>query len=128
MRAVTAVPMTDAAPWAQPFDVGSPSAEPNTLAVLLVIMALYFLPILVAVLRKHHQLAPIVVVNVFLGWTYFGWVIALAWAVSHRESSDSPPRTVLIPTQGQPAADAPQTRRSGSHAAVPPPLSSHQPY
>ena len=124
MRGAPDLPMTTAAPWTQPFDVGSRSAGPSTLAVLLVIVALYFLPVLVAVLRRHHQLAPIVVVNVFLGWTYVGWVIALAWAVSHLKSSDSQPRTTRIPTQSQPAEAAPQPRRSGSHAAVPPPLRS----
>jgi hypothetical protein len=41
---------------------------------------LYFLPIITAVLRSHPDSGAIFVVNLFLGWTIIGWVIALAWA------------------------------------------------
>jgi hypothetical protein len=42
----------------------------------------YFIPSMVASHRKHPQFAPIFVVNLMLGWTYVGYVVALAWAVS----------------------------------------------
>lgn len=42
----------------------------------------YFVPTIVAVARGHHQAAPIIVVNVFLGWSVVGWVVALAMACS----------------------------------------------
>ena len=45
----------------------------------------YFLPTLIAVLRGHHQTAPILVLNFLLGWTFVGWVAALAWSVSRVE-------------------------------------------
>ena len=45
-------------------------------------MALYFAPTIIAVRRKAPHAGPlIVVVNVFLGWTLLGWVIAFAFAV-----------------------------------------------
>jgi hypothetical protein len=42
----------------------------------------YFLPMIIAILRDHHQIGPIIIVNIFLGWTYVGWVVALAMSVS----------------------------------------------
>jgi hypothetical protein len=45
-------------------------------------VALYFLPMAVAFLRSHPNAASIMVINIFLGWTFLGWVAALAMAVS----------------------------------------------
>lgn len=47
---------------------------------VLILLALYFLPSLMAG-TQHKDLKAIVVVNLFLGWTIVGWVVALAWAV-----------------------------------------------
>ena len=46
----------------------------------LVIVLLYFLPIVVAAIRKHNSLLSIIVTNLWLGWTVIGWIIALIWA------------------------------------------------
>jgi Superinfection immunity protein len=40
----------------------------------------YFLPTFFAFSRNHHNRAAILVLNLFLGWTFIGWVIALVWA------------------------------------------------
>ena len=45
-------------------------------------LAIYFLPIIVAVARKKQKLLGIVLLNIFLGWTFIGWIIALIWAFS----------------------------------------------
>lgn len=45
-------------------------------------MVFYMIPTAVAFARYHHQLGPIAVINIFLGWTFVGWVVALAMAVS----------------------------------------------
>lgn len=42
----------------------------------------YFLPSLVASRRRHHQAMVVFILNLFLGWTLLGWVIALAIAAS----------------------------------------------
>jgi hypothetical protein len=42
----------------------------------------YLLPLVIAAMRGHHQTGAILVINVFLGWTLIGWVIALAMACS----------------------------------------------
>ena len=41
---------------------------------------LYFLPAIVASVRKHHNQNAIAVLNIFLGWTLLGWIAALVWA------------------------------------------------
>ena len=41
----------------------------------------YFIPTFVALERDHHQLWPILVLNLFLGWTALGWIAALVWSV-----------------------------------------------
>lgn len=53
-------------------------------AIILIIggLALYFLPTLVAQGDHHKNTAGIFVLNLFLGWTFIGWVVALVWAVS----------------------------------------------
>ena len=47
-----------------------------------VMMFIYFIPVIVAHYKEHTKESSIMVVNLFLGWTFLGWVIALAWAVS----------------------------------------------
>jgi hypothetical protein len=42
---------------------------------------MYFLPSLIALVRGKRDVAAIVVLNFFLGWTVIGWVVALVWAL-----------------------------------------------
>ena len=50
-------------------------------SVLILILAVYFIPSIVASVRNHRQLGAIFRLNIFLGWTFVGWVAALIWAV-----------------------------------------------
>lgn len=43
---------------------------------------LYMAPTIIAVKRRHRQVWPIVVINIFLGWTFIGWVVSLAMSAS----------------------------------------------
>lgn len=52
------------------------------LAAFFVLALLYMLPFLVAAVRGHHQVGSIAVINFLLGWTFLGWVVALAMAAS----------------------------------------------
>lgn len=47
----------------------------------LILMAVYFIPTFVAFGTKHPHRAPVLVLNIFLGWTVVGWVGALIWAM-----------------------------------------------
>ncbi len=51
-----------------------------------IIMGLYFLPGIIASFRKHHNALPIWLVNIFLGWSFIGWVAALIWAFTAKQS------------------------------------------
>jgi hypothetical protein len=60
------------------------NSESIYLPILLFILAvaLYFVPTLLAVYRYHPNWGSIFVLNIFLGWTGLGWVVALAMACS----------------------------------------------
>ena len=60
------------------------------LAVVLVGAALYFLPTVNAAVRNAKHLGAVIVVNVFLGWTFIGWVVALAIAVGSSSRTSRP--------------------------------------
>jgi hypothetical protein len=42
---------------------------------------LYFLPSIIAFAKSKRDAGAILVLNLFLGWTAIGWVIALVWAL-----------------------------------------------
>ena len=44
------------------------------LFLLLVLIGLYFLPAIIAASRDHHQIGSIVIINIYLGWTFVGWL------------------------------------------------------
>lgn len=52
--------------------------------ILIIVLAVltYFLPGIVAHMRAHHNENAIVLLNLFLGWTFIGWVAALVWAAT----------------------------------------------
>ena len=45
-------------------------------------LAVYFIPVIVAYIRKHNNTLAITLLTVFLGWTFFGWLAALLWALN----------------------------------------------
>ena len=53
-------------------------------AVAAVSIGVYFLPTIIAAYRDIPSVGPVVVVNLFLGWTLLGWVVALAMSVAGR--------------------------------------------
>jgi hypothetical protein len=57
--------------------------------MILAAILLYFLPTFISCNRGHHQTGPIVILNLFLGWTLVGWVIALAWSCSALAATDA---------------------------------------
>jgi Superinfection immunity protein len=54
--------------------------------VLLCFLAgIYFLPTIIAFAREHRNKVPILLVNLFLGWTVLGWLAALIWSVTSQK-------------------------------------------
>lgn len=60
-------------------------AQAGFLFFTLVALFFYFLPSTMAHARQKRNLAAIFVINLFLGWTLIGWVVALAWAITYEE-------------------------------------------
>ncbi|MEE9235505.1 MAG: superinfection immunity protein, partial [Candidatus Acidoferrales bacterium] len=56
--------------------------------IIVIIYGLYFLPLLVAMLRKKRNAPAIAILNLLLGWTILGWIVALVWAAM----AESPPK------------------------------------
>ena len=48
--------------------------------IFVLISSVYLLPWLIASNGNHPSKTGIFVLNLFLGWTFLGWVIALVWA------------------------------------------------
>lgn len=55
--------------------------EPMLFLPAILGLAVYFIPSIVAKHRGHPQLLAIFMLNLFLGWSIFGWAAALVWAV-----------------------------------------------
>jgi RsiW-degrading membrane proteinase PrsW (M82 family) len=68
---------------------------PVHLLLFVIAVALYLLPTALAFYRNCKAALWIGVVNVFLGWTLFGWVVAMGWAASG-ETRTLPP-TIQTP-------------------------------
>ncbi len=47
---------------------------------LLAVISVYFFPLWIAMARECKARAGIAILNLFLGWTFVGWVVALTWA------------------------------------------------
>jgi Superinfection immunity protein len=43
---------------------------------------LYFTPTLIALLRGHHNTAPIFILNALVGWTVLGWIGVFVWSLT----------------------------------------------
>ena len=56
------------------------------LIVLAVLIAgfVYFIPSFMAYRRQHRNRLAILAMNLFLGWTFLGWVGALVWSLTDR--------------------------------------------
>jgi len=52
------------------------------MGVLIIGLAFYFIPTIIALSKNRKDKAGIFVVNILLGWTFIGWVVSLAWAVT----------------------------------------------
>lgn len=51
------------------------------IVALFLLIAWYFIPSLIAWEKAKAGKVSILIVNIFLGWTVIGWIVALAWAV-----------------------------------------------
>lgn len=52
---------------------------------------MYLLPSIVAYERRHQQKLAIFVLNLFLGWSFIGWIVCLVWACTEVRRRGPPP-------------------------------------
>lgn len=58
-----------------------------SLCSILIGLFFYFIPSTVANIRNHSKFTSILILNVFLGWTFLGWVVALVWACTENNET-----------------------------------------
>jgi len=59
------------------------------LVIIPLIFAIYFLPTVIAVKRDHRASDTIFLVNLFLGATGLGWIVALVWSLLNPNGAES---------------------------------------
>jgi hypothetical protein len=57
----------------------APTHMAGALVLFLLLVILYFMP--AAAAWNKRSFGPVMAINFFLGWTFVGWVVALAWAL-----------------------------------------------
>jgi hypothetical protein len=62
---------------------------PIRVMIYLTETAFYFLPSMIASNGRHRQRVAIYALNLFLGWSFIGWVIALVWALARSEHKNA---------------------------------------
>jgi len=58
----------------------------ESLFLLLIIIALYFLPTIIA--WDKDGVGSVFIINLLLGWTLIGWIVALIWAINTKPVAD----------------------------------------
>ncbi len=64
------------------------------------LLALYFLPTLIG--HNKANVGAIFVLNLFLGWTVIGWIVALVWACTVDRRPEPAPVVVTHVAQAPP--------------------------
>lgn len=72
-------------------------------------LAIYFFPTLIAWARGNRQTTAIFILNLLLGWSFFGWAVALVWAFI-KSAPPSQPIQYGSPTSLGPANEPHSTR------------------
>lgn len=57
--------------------IGGEAGDTQTFYILI-----YFLPLLLALFRQHASVLAIGALNLLLGWTIIGWIVALIWSLT----------------------------------------------
>ena len=71
--------------------------------LLLIGLPLYFLPTIIAGIRHHPATIGVFLLNLFLGWTFLGWIGSLIWAFT---SGSRATQTVIVNNSSQPYSQA----------------------
>jgi hypothetical protein len=78
------------------------------------ILVAYYLPSIVAIMRRHPNWLAIVALDVFAGWTLIGWVAALVWSLTAIHNPVDPYAKPPGPGMPQQVAVGPPPRSNSS--------------
>jgi Superinfection immunity protein len=91
-------------------------AMPGPESILIVFFAgIYFIPTIIAVVRRLPNLVAVVLVNVLLGWSFIGWIVALVMSLRPA------PRVHIVQNLYIQPAPSPRPGDSTFPPPVPPP-------
>jgi len=82
----------------------------------------YFLPTIIAVVRRKSSAVGVFFLNLFLGWTVIGWIGALIWA----QSSDRIPAPTVIVNNPPPPPPPTHTTHSYTNVTLRKPVSQQE--
>jgi len=90
--------------------------------LLLILGLIYFLPTVSAAVRRKTNAGAIFALNLFLGWTLVGWVVALSWSLTEGPPGLDPPLLGDEPMDGSAwqLVDGKYVRRQRPAAGQPP--------
>ncbi len=54
---------------------------PFSFLMWILMLAVYFVPTIIAVARRARYLVLVLLLNIFLGWTFVGWIVAFILAL-----------------------------------------------
>ena len=62
------------------------------ISIMFITLAVYFIPIIIAYIRKHNNFTAICLLNLFVGWTFLGWLASLLWSLNSdiQQTENSP--------------------------------------
>jgi hypothetical protein len=76
------------------------STSPRTgfygVSLFLLLLGIYMMPTIIALNRHHRNTSMIAVLDVFLGWTFVGWVIALVWSLTEANSTGRASQRIIL--------------------------------
>jgi len=79
------------------------TASPVPVILLNVFLwAFYFVPSMIAWVRKHRSLPAIIALNILLGWTGLGWIGAFVWSLSWPGDDHARPSKTSEPQSNEP--------------------------
>jgi hypothetical protein len=94
-------------------------AAPSGSGFLIVIAVfIYFVPSIIAYRKKKRDVTPILLINIFLGWTLIGWVVALIWAVSSEKKITDREKMLQLQEENNRLLNEIANQRKGSETHV----------
>lgn len=49
--------------------------------VALFVLAVYWVPTVIAAVKRHPEFIKVALINWLVGWTIVGWIVALTWSI-----------------------------------------------